>query len=487
MDTRPDFTLPDDLMAALPEPVQALIISQQAYIKVLEARIKDLETRVRDLEARLAQDSQNSSKPPSSDPPWKQRPGKSRSGRKQGGQPGHPGHHRFSYSHDEVDRVVDVRPSTCKHCHASIGTGGKQEGEYWTHQVAELPEVTPAITEYRLYSETCAHCGKKTRASLPTDVPARPYGPRLQAVAAMLTGRYRMSRRETRQALFDLFGVRISLGALSQLEGATSDALAWVVDKAAQAAKNASIVNMDETGWKEAGERTWLWTAVMPGVTLFKIAPTRGGVVVNEILGTDFSGVVGSDRYGAYNRIPVERRAVCFAHLKRNFQALAEREDEDQFVGVWGLQQIERVFALWHKYKAGEIDRETLRKRLRPVQREFRKLLEYGKASGSAKTRTLCWSLTDIWDALWTFSRIEGVEPTNNAAERALRPGVLWRKGSFGTQSDRGNRFAERMMTVIASCRQQERHLLTFLQETCQAMLAGTAPPSLARVPAEGT
>lgn len=465
MDSRPDFTLPDDLLTALPEPVQTTIVAMQAYIRQLEVHI-------RDLEARLAQNSQNSSKSPSSAPPWKQRPGKLPSGRKQGGQPGHPGHYRMSYSQADVDEVVDVHPSACQHCHASIGTPiALGEGEYWTHQVAELAEVKPTVSEYRLYSAWCARCGKKTRASLPPGVPARPYGPRLQAVAAMLTGRYRMSRRETVAALFDLFGVRISLGALSQLEGATSEALAPAAAEADRAVRSAGAVNMDETGWKEASKRAWLWTAVTEHVTLFKIAPTRSGVLVEEILGIDFTGTVGSDRFGAYNRIPLERRAICFAHLKRNFQALAELGGESQLVGLWGLGQIERVFGLWHKHKSGEIDRETLRKRLRPVQREWRKLLEYGKACGGAKARALCWGLSDLWEATWTFSRMEAVEPTNNAAEQALRSGVLWRRGSFGTQSDPGSRFAERMMTGVASCRKQGRHLLTFLEQACRAAL----------------
>ncbi len=382
------------------------------------------------------------------------------------------------YSAEEVDEVVEVHPPECEHCGMAL-EGLPQEDREWAHQVVELPDVKPHVTEYRVHSRKCPGCGKRTQAPLPEGVPTRPYGPRLQATGAVLTGRYRLSRREAKNLLCDLFQVDMSLGALSGLEKATSDALGDVVEGAQEAVRDADVVNMDETSWKEADERAWLWTAVTELVSLFKIASTRSGEVVDELLGAGFGGVVGSDRYSAYKRIPLEQRSVCLSHLKRNFKSLVDRGGQAQFVGVWGLVELERVFRLWHKYKAGNIDRKTLKRRLRPIKRSFGELLEYGKVCGGRKAEGMCWEVSAVWEALWRFSEVEGVEPTNNAAERALRPAVLWRKGSFGSQSNRGSRFVERMLTVAASCRQQKRHLLTFLEQVCRAAISGTSPPSL--------
>ncbi len=373
---------------------------------------------------------------------------------------------------------MELHPSRCDHCGIALEGPAEDEKE-WRHQVVELPEVKAKVTEYRLHSRKCPGCGQRVQAQLPPGVPQRPFGPTFQATAAMLTGRYRLSRREAQQLLDDLWSAKISLGTLSSLEEATSCALEGVVEDVAQSVKRAGVVNIDETGWREDNSRAWLWTAVVEGMSLFHINPRRSGDVVEKLLGEDFSGVVGTDRYSAYKRIPVEQRALCYAHLKRNFQALVDRGGEAASVGRWGLRELERLFSLWHSYCDGEGDRLELQRGLKPIKARFGKLLEYGKRVDDPKARALCRNLSELWDGLWTFSKVEGVEPTNNAAERALRPGVLWRKGSFGSQSDRGSRFAERMLTVAASCRQQKRHLLTFLVEACRAALSGSSAPSL--------
>ena len=473
MSNQPKFHLPANLWAKLPKLARELFGAMQTHIE-------ELESRVRELEVRLGQNSQNSSRPPSADPPGFRRPERPNTPtrRKRGAQPGHLGHHRIQYSEAEVDDVMELHPSRCDHCGIALGGPGEEERE-WRHQVVELPEVKAKVTEYRLHSRKCPGCGKRVQAQLPPGVPQRSFGPTFQSTAAILTGRYRLSRREAQQLLDDLWSGKISLGALSSLEEATSHALENVVSDVAQSVNKAGVVNMDETGWREDNSRAWLWTAVIEGMSLFHINPRRSGDVVENLLGEDFSGVVGTDRYSAYKRIPVEQRALCYAHLTRNFQGLVDRGGEAASVGQWGLVEIGRVFGLWHRYRDGELDRLGLQCELRPIKARFGKLLEYGKRVDDSKARALCKSLTELWDGLWTFSEVEGVEPTNNAAERALRPAVLWRKGSFGSQSDRGSRFAERMLTVAASCRQQERHLLSFLVEACQGALSGSSPPSL--------
>jgi transposase len=214
-------------------------------------------------------------------------------------------------------------------------------------------------------------------------------------------------------------------------------------------------------------------------LTVFRIDHSRGGAVIEVLLGSEFGGVVGSDRWSAYSRFPAARRALCYAHLKRDFQALVDRGGAAEPIGRWGLAEIERLFALWHGFRAGEFDRQELQQRLVPLQARLGRLLRRGRETPDRKAAGLCRELTKWWPALWTFARVAGVEPTNNRAERALRPTVLWRKGSFGSDSEAGSRFAERLLTVAATCRQQGRSLVDFLVAAGEAALHGTATPSL--------
>jgi transposase len=305
-------------------------------------------------------------------------------------------------------------------------------------------------------------------------------------VIALLGGRYRLSRREVRQLLQDLWQVRVSLGAVVRQEHAQSAALAPVVEEAWAAVQQAAAVNMDETGWRQERKRAWLWTVVTATLTVFWIDRTRSGAVVEGLLGAEFAGVVGSDRWSAYSRFPADRRALCYAHLKRHFQGLVDRGGEAEPVGRWGLAEIERLFVLWHRFRAGEFGRAELRRRLIPLQARLGRLLRRGQESPDRSAAGLCRELTRWWPALWTFARVEGVEPTNNVAERALRPAVWWRKGSFGSDSEAGSRFAERLLTVGAACRQQARSLLDFLVAAGEAAVRGSVLPSLLPAPQGG-
>jgi transposase len=282
-----------------------------------------------------------------------------------------------------------------------------------------------------------------------------------------------------RQLLRDLWAVRVSLGAVVRQEQAQSAALAPVVEEARAAVQQADVVNMDETGWRQEQQRAWLWTVVTAEVTVFRIDRRRSGAVVEGLLGPDFRGVVGSDRWSAYSRFPAEQRAICWAHLNRDFQALVDRGGAAEPIGRWGLAEIERLFTLWHRFRTGECDRKELQRRLIPLQARLGRLLRRGQANPDRKAVGLCRELIKWWAALWTFARVEGVEPTNNGSERALRPTVLWRKGSFGCDSEAGSRFAERLLTVAATCRQQGRGLLDFLVAAGEAALRGSSPPSL--------
>jgi transposase len=308
----------------------------------------------------------------------------------------------------------------------------------------------------------------------------------LTAVVALLTGWYRLSRRDVQQALVDLWDIKLSLGAVLRQERVQSAALAPVVAKVRTAVQQAAVVNVDETGWREGKQRAWLWTAVTPELTVFVIDRTRGSAALAALLGEEFAGIVGSDRWSAYSRFPAERRSLCYAHLKRDFQALVDRGGEAESTGRWGLAELERLFALWHRIRAGKFNRKALQCRLVPLQARLGRLVWRGEASPDRKAAARCHALDQWWAALWTFARVDGVEPTNNVAERALRPAVLWRKGSFGADSEAGSRFAERLLTVAATCRQQGRRLLTFLVEAGEAVLGGMPTPSLLPAPQVG-
>src|SRR4051812_15980700 len=413
-----DPPLPPEIWTATPAAAQALIVA-------LRARIHEMETQ-------LGQNSSNSSRPPSTDPPQAPpRPKAPSTGRKRGGQPGHRGAFRALLPVEQVDEVVVVVPETCGHCEQPLPETAPCRGRIWRHQMVELLPLAVRVTEYQMAVRRCPDCGKRTRASLPTGVPRRPFGARLTAVVALLSGRYRLSRREVRQLLRDLWQVRVSLGAVVRQEQAQSAALASVVEEARSAVQQAAVVNMDETGWREEQQRAWLWTAVTAELTVFSIDRGRGGAALEALLGPKFMGVVGSDRWSAYSRFPAEQRAVCWAHLKRDFQALVDRGGEAAPIGHWGLAEIERLFALWHRFRAGEFSRKQLRRRLVPLQARLGRLLRRGQENPDRKAAGLCRELTKWWAALWTFARVAGVEPTNNVAERALRPAGVLRKGSL--------------------------------------------------------
>ncbi|HVE74177.1 MAG TPA: IS66 family transposase [Mycobacteriales bacterium] len=483
-------------MSLLPRPPEELLAQTPpavvAYLGALEARLVEQDARIVALEVRLRQDSSTSSRPPSSDPPGTQAQrraplppaGGTGEPRQRGGQPGHPGRHRSLVDEDRVDRVVVVTPPACRGCGTELGleaAPGDPSDE--RVQVVELPPVRAEVTEYRLAARRCGGCGVVTRAARPAAAGGGSFGPRLQAVGALLVGRYRLSRREAVACLAELGEVELSLGAVAHLEQATSTALEPVVAGVATAVQQAAAANLDETGWWQGHRRAWLWTMVTEALTLFRLDPSRSSAVVRELLGPKWAGIVGSDRYSAYRWLPLEQRQLCWAHLVREFRKLATYNQHQAPLGERLLDLSTRIFAIWYRFRAAAIDRPTLLVELAPLQAELRRALEDGLAPPHAVVAgALCGNLLDCWPALWTFAHVDGVEPTNNAAERALRPAVLWRKGSFGTQSDHGSRFVERLLTVAASCKQQGRGLLDFLVQAITASRLGLPPPSLVPV-----
>jgi transposase len=442
-----------------------------------------LKERVRDLEARLNQNSSNSSRPPSSDPPWAKpvRRKKPKSGRRRGGQPGHPPHLRELFPPDKIDETREHQPAACAHCGNGFVHGIDEELEPHRHQVIELPEVKPFVTEHRLHVRRCSRCQGETTAAVPAGVPLSSFGPRLQSWVATLTARFRLSKREAQELLREIASVAISLGSISDIEQYVSESLEAPVAELREALKSADVVGHDETGWREANQKAWLWTTVDSNYAVYKIDLKRSGEVARSLLGgVDFQGYVQSDRYKAYNCYPMEKRAICHAHLARDYKKIADRPGPGQPIGIALCEQEAKVFHIWHQFKAGTISRPTLKKRMNPVKDLIESLLQQGKTCGDTKVQGMCADILGHAPAMWTFLTVEGVEPTNNHSEQALRPYVLWRKGSFGTQSERGSRFMERMMSVIQTCRRQGRHLLSFITHSIEYTIGGRAsPPSL--------
>lgn len=473
--------VPADVWTTFPAAAQAVIVALAQQVVALAAE-------VRELKARLGQNSSNSSRPPSSDPAQApRRPAAPPSGRARGGQPGHVAHQRTLVPPERVDHSIDHRPISCAHCAAPLPVSVLAEvGEHFVdfvdyvpHQVTELPAVRAVVTEHRLHRVVCAVCGQRTRAALPADVPTGAFGPRLQATVAVLSGQYRLSRRQVADVCGTVLDAPLAASSVDALCQATAATLATPVADVQATLPAAAVANADETRWPQAGHTQWLWVVVTGLVTVFAIVASRGSRVIKDLLGEDYGGVLGSDRYAGYAWLAVAFRQVCWAHLKRDLQGLVDRGGAAQEVGTAALARVHDLFTAWHQYRDGALDRLGLQETMRPVQDAFAAVLDEGARCPDHKAAGLCRALDRLWPALWTFVDEEGVEPTNNAAERALRPAVLWRKGSFGTQSDGGARFVERLLTVTATCRQQGRSVLDYLTDVCTAAHRGQPIPSL--------
>jgi transposase len=446
----------------------------RAATQGLEATVALLQERVRELEARLAQNSTNSSKPPSSDPPGVVRPAKKPKGKKRGGQPGHRGHHRALLPAERVEEVEHV-PEACEHCGYALA--GAEEGRpVHAHQVVELPPVRAEVKEHRMVCLRCPKCSKLTRAPLPAEVGRKHFGPRLTALAGLLIGHYRMSRRSAVDLLSRLLDVPApSLGSTEACTQETSAALEAAYGEARSEVRSSWWAGVDETPWKLQGKKMWLWVGVAQRATVFHLGRSRGAEELKEFLG-DFKGIVSSDRWCAYQIY--DHRQLCWAHLPRNFRKLGLRGGKAAEFAAKGEKVCDRVFERWREFREGSLDREGLKREMSPIQASFRRLVESGVKSINKRVAGLSRNLLKLWPSLWTFLD-EPVEVTNNAAERALRKAVLWRKGCFGNQSEAGLRYAERILSISATCQQQQVHPLDFIALSIAALRAGKAAPKL--------
>lgn len=436
---------------------------------------------MRDLQARLGQHAGNSSVPPSANPLTAPKPVvKEPSGRQPGAQPGHTPCPRVRLPAERVQHVVHHRPATCRGCgHNLPAEPGPHDPEPTWHPVAELPEITAVVTEHQGHTRTCPDCGVQTHAAIPADVRAHTLGPHLTAVMAYLSGARHDSKRGVEEVVETVFGVPMALGTVAAVEQEARAALASAHAEVAAHVRTAPSKHVDETGWKQSGQLCWLWTAVTAGAAYFVIHARRGLAGLTALLGETVTGLLLTDRWGTYHRLGLYQRQLCWAHLKREFQGLVDRGGPGVALGEELLTFTEDVFHWWYRVRDGTLSRASMRTSIDEQRPWLRDVLARGRVCGCAKAAALCKGLLEWEPALWAFVRVEGVEPTNNAAERALRPAVLWRKRSQGSRSDAGCRFVERMLTAVQTLRVQQRNVLAYLHDAIIAHRAKLPAPKL--------
>lgn len=456
------------------EELLAENVKQKTQIEMLQAQVASLMAQVEDLKRQLNRNSNNSSMPPSSDLPHVEHRKKKPTGRKTGGQPGHEGHCREMAPPEDVDKIVPHKPDTCPNCGSALHG---DDPNPQIHQVWEIPPVKPHVTENQIHTLTCSKCGTHVTANLHVNVPTGNFGPNLVAFIGLASGVYRMSKRMIRSLLTCWFRIPISIGGINICEKRTSAALAGPYDEAHRFVQTQGTAHVDETSWKERLQKFWLWVMATSFVTVFKIQSGRTKQEVLKLLG-EFAGTLVSDRFGAYN-VYKKIRQACWAHLNRDLESISEYNGKTGKIGQMLLGKTKRMFLWWHRVRDGTMTREQFQKKMHPLKLGIYFLLREATICGVPKVERSAQKILGVFDLLWTFVYHEGVEPTNNNAERPIRHAVMWRKSCYGTQSEAGSRFVERILTVHASCQLQCRNVVDFVTQACVAYFNHQPAPTL--------
>lgn len=463
------------------EPACAGCRERDALIAELRQQLQALQRRVSDLEARLGQNAANSSLPPSANPPSAPPPvAKKPSGRPRGGQPGHPGHSRQRLPAPRVDHTIPLLPERCAGCSAALPAGPSPgDPEPTWHQLIELPRACAVVTEFQGHARRCPCCGQLTTVVIPAEIRAAAFGPRLAAALSYLSGCQHLSARGLEEVAGALLGVPISLGAVMAAQRQMSAALEVPHRRLGELVRAAPSKNVDETGWKEGGRKRWLWGAVAATSAYFLVHLRRGAEALKALLGEGVGGVITSDRWSAYQCVPGDRRQLCWAHLKRDFQAMAEAGGGAAAVGDGLLGLTAELFDAWYRVRDGTRARRWLRGKVAGIRTQVRRLLVRGTWCDHTATAGTCAAVLKLEGSLWTFARVAGVEPTNNAAERALRGAVIKRKKSFGNDSPAGCEYVARLLSVVYTLRQRGAAVLDYLTQALDAYRHGSPAPEL--------
>lgn len=445
----------------------------QAIIRLLLAKIAELE-------ARLGKSPQNSSLPPSTQHPHARPPrSEPKSKKKRGGQPGHPKHERALIPTEDCTAVVPLRPAACRRCGTTLAGDDPQP---LRHQVWDLPEINPLVTEYQRHRLCCPGCGESTCAELPVGVPTGQSGPRLIAFVATLMACFRQSKRRAALFVESVLNIPCCPALTIKHQNLATQALRPGYDELVRALPVQPHLNGDESPTKEGSAKAWLWTFVARTFTVFALRGSRAGTTISELLGEAFAGVMSCDRAKMYWQCG--RLQWCWAHLKRDFQALVDHPDHQvKRLGRDLMRPTKELFRHWSRCRDGTIARGGFQRLMQPIRQEIDALLLRGMFSGNSRLIGMCEELYGHRQWLWTFVEVEGIEPTNNAAERSLRHAVIWRKLSFGTQSASGSRFVETLLSVIETCRQQDQSVLDHISQALNAHFHGQSAPSLLSAP----
>jgi transposase len=447
-----------------------------ANCRRLERDLHSLREELADLRRQVNRNSGNSSIAPSANPPWAPRAKvKKPTGRRPGGQPGHEGHFRKVLPVEEVDAVVQHRPARCGNCGGELDAACTQR-VIDRHQVTELPKRAVTVTEHQAMACRCGKCGRVTEASIPEQFTRSVLGERLSATICFVSARVHGTRRAVEDLLEEVLGAPLALGTVIAREREMTAALAEPYRHAKQVIQQAPAKYVDETGWNRAGR--FLWVAATRTLAVFHLDPCRNRDAMHQLLGQKVNGTICTDRFGVYAEVPLKRRGLCWAHIKRDFKELSEQEASAK-LGTAGGKLCRQVFDLWDRFSAGMIARSTLKKHARGVRRQMKKLLMRWRNSTAKRASTFCKELLRLEPALWTFTRVEGIEPTNNHAERMLRPAVMWRKQSLGSHSIGGCRFVERAMTALQTLKLTGRSTMDYLEQAVHALRHGLSPPKL--------
>lgn len=442
----------------------------------LRARIEKLEQVIANLERKLGVNSRNSSKPPSSDgPDAPLLPARKARKMKRGARKGHKPHLKMSLPPDQVTRRVEIEPEVCPDCAGEHFVASNEEP--LRDQFIDVPPVEIDVTEYVRPVRECTDCGVLVYAPLPENTPKSCFGPGVLALVAVLTGVLNVSKRKAMLVMNEVFNVPISLGGLSNCEEQISNSLAAPYDEVIEHLRGQEVAHADETGWRRGNRaKGWLWTLCCTTAAAFMVHAKRGQEAARQLLG-QFPGVLVSDRWGGYNFFGGLRQ-VCWAHLKRDFNAVSEMSDRLGEIGAELHGLATQILRLRARVRDGTLQWKTFQNRMPPLMADVEKLLAEGALYEGALAGK-CRAIFKQRKHLWTFVERKAVEPTNNHAERVVRQGVLWRKSSFGTQSERGARYVERVLTAGATCRLQGRSVIEFMREACLCHTRNLTAPSL--------
>lgn len=475
--------------AQVPSSVLKLIEELVRRMDKLEQEMAELRIENELLKEQLARTSANSSQPPSKNPLTFKPNRKEPTGKKRGGQIGHQGHERKLYPVEKCQEVIEHYPQQCSKCGSEQMSSSSPP---YRHQVVEIPPIEPIVTEHQFFSMTCSCCGQENQASSMSQIISQGgYGTRVAAYVGVFSSQYRQSYRQIKNIMAAVFGIELSLGSINRLRTEVSESVSNAVTEAISYVQQQPTVGVDETGFKQRngdGQNAtqtsgWLWVAVTPLIICFQVILSRGAAAAQTFLGAAFSGFITSDRCPAYNWVDVANRQVCWAHLKRDFIQMSERVGVSAQIGESLLAQEKQLFNLWHQFRNGQLTRSELVQVVEPIQTDISHILHEAaelqirehEKTPLAKTVRTCRNLLKLQAALWLFIRVEDVEPTNNAAERAIRPAVIWRRTSFGSDSAAGSEFVSRLLTVVSSLKAQDRNILDFLAESVSAARSGVS------------